>query len=284
MDVMGFVDPWEHLRLLSDQRRNAALVELLERRAPGARVLEVGAGTGVFACLAARLGAARVVAVEPTPLAEVARELVRANDLTDRVIVREALLEEVPPEPMDLVFAELLNADPFLEDAVEVARTARAWLTPGGHLAPHRLDLWAAPVADVAASDEVARALRALRALDLDTRPVEEALARPEPYRSVSEARPLGRGTRVLSLELGVDAAPESWEAELSVPAGAVAGGVAVWWEAQLDEGLSWTNRPGVAGHWGQLVCGWPYPHTGRLRVRFEVGEDGLEVSPVRAR
>ena len=57
MDLSQFADPWEQLRLLSDAPRNALLIELLRRRAPGARVLEVGCGTGLLSCAAAALGA-----------------------------------------------------------------------------------------------------------------------------------------------------------------------------------------------------------------------------------
>ncbi|MFT4628064.1 MAG: SAM-dependent methyltransferase [Myxococcota bacterium] len=284
MDIQGFADPWEHLRLLADTRRNAALRELLVRRAPGARVLEVGCGTGVFACLAARLGAERVVAVEPTPLADVARELAAVNGLSDRVIVHEAMLDELDPEPMDLVFSELLNADPFMEDIAGVACDAARWLAPGGHLAPGRLDLWAAPTVAAESAEEVDRATAELGALGLDVGPVLEALGTPEPYRSVAEAVPLGPGIRVLSLQLGAQDAPESWEAELPVPAPGRIGGVTVWFEAALDRGLVLTNRPGTPNHWGQLVCGWSHRvlcGPGPLRVRFTAGEDGLEVVPI---
>jgi hypothetical protein len=37
-----------------------------------------------------------------------------------------------------------------------------------------------------------------------------------------------------------------------------IVGGVAVWFEAEYDEGLVLHNAPGQGGHWGQLVCAWP--------------------------
>ena len=66
MTPIGFANPWEHLRLLSDPDRNQALVTLLERRAPGATVAEIGCGTGLLSLVAARLGAKKVFAIEPT--------------------------------------------------------------------------------------------------------------------------------------------------------------------------------------------------------------------------
>ena len=136
MHPEGFADLWEHVRLLSDDGRTDALVRLLERHAPGRRVLEVGCGTGLLSCVAAALGAREVVAVEPTGQADLARQLVHAAGLGDRVEVVEAAIEDLSPRPMDLVFSELLNADPFAEGVVEVSRAARAWLADGGLLAP----------------------------------------------------------------------------------------------------------------------------------------------------
>ncbi|HJL30481.1 MAG TPA: class I SAM-dependent methyltransferase, partial [Polyangiaceae bacterium LLY-WYZ-15_(1-7)] len=130
MELEDFADPWEQVRLLQDRARNDALLALLERRAAGARVLEVGTAHGLFACLAAKLGAERVVAVEASPLAATARALVEANGLAGRVEVVEADLLEVDALPglargeVDLAFGELLNADPFVEGVVEAMEAA----------------------------------------------------------------------------------------------------------------------------------------------------------------
>jgi len=59
----------------------------------GETVLDVGTGSGILAIAAAKLGAARVLALDDDPVAcGVARDNVAANDCGDRVDVRESFL------------------------------------------------------------------------------------------------------------------------------------------------------------------------------------------------
>jgi predicted RNA methylase len=180
-DLHAFADPWEHVRLLSDEARNAALLALLQRRAPGRRVLEVGCGTGLLSVVAARLGATEVHAVEPTERADVAAALVAANGLDGVVHVHRAAIEDLDPRPVDLAFSELLNVDPFVEGLLEASRAASAWLVPSGHLAPSRLRLYGALVGDDDSAAEVARVRTLLDRLardhDLRLDPLQEELA-----------------------------------------------------------------------------------------------------------
>ena len=117
---------------------------MLTLRAPGKRVLEVGCGTGLLSCVAARLGAEHVFAIEPTALVNRARAMVTANGLDDKVTVLEGLVQDFEPRPVDLVFSELLNADPFFEGVVPAMDSAAQWLVPGGRLSPRRLKVYVA--------------------------------------------------------------------------------------------------------------------------------------------
>ncbi|MCB9744498.1 MAG: 50S ribosomal protein L11 methyltransferase [Alphaproteobacteria bacterium] len=294
MDLPGFADPWEHLRLLSDAPRNEALVRLLERRAPGARVLEVGCGTGLLSCLAARLGATRVYAVEPTPLWETAQALVEANGLADRVEVLPAMLEDLEPRPVDLAFAELLNADPFAEDVSQVMALAGAWAERPGVLAPRRLRLWLGLVRDTSSAQEVRDAQAQLRGLSqrfgLELGPLQEALAQAGDYRFISPRVELAsKPTLLFDADLREGRLPpEAQTLALEVLEPGPVGGAALWFEAELDEGLSLQNAPGHPGHWGHLVFGWPQVQGATPKRPFPVEvcfdeEDGFSVMPMNA-
>jgi SAM-dependent methyltransferase len=282
MDLAAFANPWEHTRLLSDAARNARMITLLERHAPGARVLEVGCGTGLLACVAARLGARVVYAVEPTRIAAIARSVVAANGLSDVVRVLDGRVQDLAPRPVDLAFSELLNADPFAEGVLEAMAAAAGWVAPGGRLAPNRLRVWVA-LARVSGSAGEARAAtreleRTARRFDLDLDPILDGLATAGPYRYVGSDLPLASAP-VLAWDLAIGrdyrpTAPRRLVAT-ALEAGPI-GGAVVWFEATLDDGLVLGNAPGSGGHWGQLVCAWPEERGARAgdAVALGIGVD----------
>ena len=282
---MAFANPWEHLRLWSDGPRNDTLVALLDRHASGARVLEVGCGAGLLSCIAARRGAVHVVGVEPTPLAEVARALVRDNALDDIVHIVQAPIADVPPEPVDLAFAELCNADPFAEGLLPAMAAARRWIAPGGRIAPRRLRVWVA-LAQTPAATEAARARTHLRTLaerwDLSLAALDATLAPSEPDRFFSTTlRPAGPPVLAWDLALGSDA-PFDDVVELTATATGAVGGAIAWFEVELDDGLSLSNPPERPGHWGQIACGWAEARHlgdgGSVEIVCEVDGGELEI------
>jgi ribosomal protein L11 methyltransferase len=99
--------------------------ELLQ---PGQRVLDVGAGSGILSIAAARLGAASVEAVEIDPVAaEACRANVERNSVGHIVAVRSGTLESAPPEPFDLLLANIT-----IRALLELHPLLHASLRPGG--------------------------------------------------------------------------------------------------------------------------------------------------------
>ncbi len=104
---------------------------LIAGRVPaGARVLDVGAGTGVLALAALTTGAASAVGVDIDPWSvENARENAALNGVADRFENRLGSIEEVPETGFDLVLANILRVIlvPMMPDLA-------AHLAPGGRL------------------------------------------------------------------------------------------------------------------------------------------------------
>ncbi|WP_027716189.1 50S ribosomal protein L11 methyltransferase [Desulfuromonas sp. TF] len=99
------------------------LAELPEVR--GARVLDLGSGTGILAFAALKLGAARAVCVDINPQAvETARRNGELNGLTDRLIHRAGTLGSAGEDPFDLVLANIYG-DILLNLAEDLTRRAR---------------------------------------------------------------------------------------------------------------------------------------------------------------
>lgn len=105
------------------------MLRLLERRLPaGARVLDVGTGTGILAIASVRLGAASAVGTDNDEWAvENARENVRLNGVADRVEIAAGTLPG-GPRP------DLLCANLTLNDLRSLLPDFRAILRPGGIL------------------------------------------------------------------------------------------------------------------------------------------------------
>jgi len=80
------VPDWHH-DILADAARNAAFDAALRRSVvPGCRVLDIGAGSGLLALMAARAGAAEVVSCElNAAMAATATQIVERNGYADRI-------------------------------------------------------------------------------------------------------------------------------------------------------------------------------------------------------
>ena len=109
-------------------RLAAAAIERLVR--PGSRWLDLGTGTGLLAIVAARCGAASVLAVDIDPEAvKVATEVVRANHAGEVVEVRAGSIAGVSIAPFDGIVANIQTSF-FLAESEGVA----AALVAGGVL------------------------------------------------------------------------------------------------------------------------------------------------------
>lgn len=75
---------------------------------PGARVLDVGTGSGILALAASRLGASQIVAIDLDPVAvKVAQENMEKNQI-ENVDVRLQTLDQVESDEADLVIANII--------------------------------------------------------------------------------------------------------------------------------------------------------------------------------
>jgi protein arginine N-methyltransferase 1 len=248
--------------MIADRARMDAFQAALERAVrPGGVVLDIGTGTGIFALMACRLGARRVYAVEPGDAIHLARRVARENGMADRIRFIQGISTEIElPERADVVVSDLRGVLPLFQHHVPSIVDARERLmAPGGVLIPRRDTLRAAPVEAEEAHrrvagpwDEHARGFRmgAPRRAAVNTwakADIDPARLAAEPqtwavldYRTIRD--PDVRGTL-------------QWTASR----GATAHGIAVWFDAEVAEGVGYTTGPEAPESiYGTALFPWP--------------------------
>lgn len=201
-----------HQTMLADGVRNKLLYEAIKQHVgPETNFLDIGAGTGVWAILAAKLGAKRIVAVEIEEcLIPVMYKLAQENGVADKIEIIHANANDVKIRgKFDVIVSELFGSDAFGPETVKSFVYIRnRFLAPGGVLIPQKLAMLAVPVhyersinhlpAELPLTTEFLKSLKFNygRHLPLSERSDIEFLAEPEKlfeidFRNVTEATAL---------------------------------------------------------------------------------------------
>jgi protein arginine N-methyltransferase 1 len=233
-------------QIADSARRQASVAALRGAIRPGSVVLDLGAGTGFFALLACRLGAARVYAIEPAEAILVARELAAHNGLAQRIVFIQDVSSRVElPERVDVIIADLRGILPLFQHHLEtLADARRRFLAEGGVLIPRRDELWAS----VAEAPELYGPLTDVWQEGyegIDLRPACR-LATSSWFRAhLTPGHLLAGPRRWITLdywsESGTDFTSElTWTVERP----GTAHGLAVWFDAELAAGVSFSTSP----------------------------------------
>ena len=117
-----FIPVHYHHNMLMDQNRMHSFKSAIFHAVkPGARVLELGGGTGVLSFFAAQQ-ASKVYCVEFNPdMVQAARRFLAMNENGHKVeVIHADAFEYLPPEPVDIVICEMIHVGMLREKQVEV--------------------------------------------------------------------------------------------------------------------------------------------------------------------
>jgi type I protein arginine methyltransferase len=237
-----------YAKMIADAPRIEAYAAALKAAVkPGSVVLDLGTGPGLFALIACHLGARRVYAVEPDNVIQLGREIAAANAFADRIEFIQAFSEKVSlPEKVDVIVSDLRGVLPFFDRNILTIRDARTrFLSSNGTLIARSDTLWAA-LADASSwYDELIAPwsenkfgcdLRVARGLATNS----WIKARIQPEQLIAEAH-CWATLDYFKVESPDVRANMTW----SIARAGTVHGLYVWFDSELAEGISFSNKPG---------------------------------------
>ena len=137
-------------RVRTESYRNALLTN--PERLNGARVLDIGCGTGILSMFAAQAGARRVIGVDCSDIIYQAMDIINENNMKPTVQLIKGKLEEIqlPHEQFDVIVSEWMGYFLLFEGMLDSVIAARdKYLAPGGMVLPNRCTISLAAVSDL---------------------------------------------------------------------------------------------------------------------------------------
>jgi type I protein arginine methyltransferase len=268
-----------HRSMLSDRARCEAYRCALAKWVNiGDVVLDVGAGTGLLSLFAVQSGARKVYAVERAGIVNLARQLIEANGVAERVHLIHGDMETVElAEQVDIIVSEWMGGCGVDEGFLPALLLARdRWLKPGGKMLPERVTAWAAPVWDSVLESDLS--FWRGRPYDVDLNLIAGMTANEVRYcqHHVTEDTLLAEPQPMWITDVyscSVEEARSPFKASLSFPVTREGNfnALATWFHAEFGREVTLTNGPSAPKtHWGRFI----YPLDGAVKVEL-----GTEVS-----
>ncbi|WP_010543176.1 tetratricopeptide repeat protein [Sphingomonas elodea] len=263
--------PFWHIPMMNDVPRNdafeAAIKAALAERGQGARVLDIGAGSGLLSLMAARAGAQQIVACEMEPMiAEMAQHIVAANGYADRITVHAKPSTELAvgaelDRPAEILVSEILSSDLLTEKVLDTFEDAhRRLLAPDAIVIPRAASAMGCLVASETLADyafvgEVSGFdLSAFGAFAPQRLPI---------HGTMTGWQRLSDDVELVRLEL-TQKKHDATLARLRIPvtASGRAIGIVQWMHIDLREGVTFDNHPDgyQDGGWLQVLHSFPAP------------------------
>jgi len=239
-------------RMIADNVRMDPYAYALKKAVgPESIVLDIGTGAGIHALLACKFGARRVYAVENNEAIHLAQEMAQANHFADRIEFIQGLSTEITlPERADVIVSDLRGILPLFGQHIPSIADARLrHLAPDGVLIPERDTLWVALVESGSTYRYLTKPwdqpyglnMEAARKIALN-RWTQDDTELFGPANLLTEAQVWTVLDYMAIEDANVAASPVSQTASRD----GTAHGWLVWFDAQLTEGIGFSNAPGT--------------------------------------
>src|SRR5690242_15151273 len=250
--------------MIADRVRVDAYAEALRKTVrKGSVVVEIGTGPGIFAVLACQLGASRVYAIEPAEIIQVAREVAAANGYADRIEFFEEVSNRVTlPARADVIVSDLRGVLPLFQRHIPaIVDARRRLLAPGGSLIPRKDKVWAAVVEASKPYGEIVDPWDK-NFLTQDLAPARALAVNDGQKVRVAPDQLLTGHKLWTTLDYATIENPDvRGNLEWIVERAGTGHGIVVWFDADLAEGIGFSNAPGTPETvYGSFFFPWTQP------------------------
>lgn len=235
--------------MIADRVRMEAYAEALRRTVePGCVVLDLGTGPGIWAVVACKLGAGRVVALESHSIIQVAREVAASNQCADKIEFIERVSTSVElPIQADVIVSDMRSVLPLYgQNIPAIADARRRFLATRGVLIGRRDIIWAAPIEAPQSYDRLAGPWEH-NLLKQDLGPARRRAVNAPQKAHATPNQLLARPKTWVTLDYRTMEDPSvqgqlEWHLERS----GTGHGFLVWFDAELTDGVGFSNAPGA--------------------------------------
>lgn len=263
--------PFWHIPMMNDTRRNdafeAAIVAALDKTGPGARVLDIGTGSGLLSMMAARAGAQSITACEIVPIiADMAQQVIADNGYADKITVHAKPSTELSvgaelDAPADILVSEILSSDLLTENVLDTFEDAHARLLKRDAIVIPRA---ASAIGCLVESAVLANYVFVDEVSGFDVSRFGAFASQKLPiHGTMTDWRRLSADVELVRVDLtAMRHGADLHRLSIPVLADGVATGIVQWMQVDLAEGVSFDNHPdGYSdGGWLQVLHNFPRP------------------------
>ncbi len=233
--------------IVNEPRMSAYSAALQQAMTPGCKVIDIGAGPGMFALLACKFGAGSVVAIDPHDSVLLVAQAARDNGFDDRIeIIHDLSSAYSSDRRADVIISDLRGILPLFEGHIAAIIDARErLLAPNGKLIPARDTLHIALIEHAPTYAQFERPwLDNDHGIDLS---VGHRFAVNRYTKVVLDCDDkLSASSQLLTLDYATNSDPNvSATADLVAVRDGTAHGFVVWFDAELGPSIGFSNAPG---------------------------------------